>query len=423
LIVGVSIRNDSSQEVDSVTYNGIDLTRIDYVNNSTYVRAELWYLPGTSFPYPPDTYDVVVNMTATARFVAGALSLFNVDPTAPLRLPVSKATGNGTDGWAASVEIDSDRGEIVVATLAKQYDDPVKPAQSRHQADRWNRTTNDSSSASNVLGVGALCGGEEQPTATEPYWGITGAQWQEWAIISVSVKPTTEAPPQITTLTNYPLLYSVTDPDLKDHVVSPNGWDIIFRAEDDETCGGAGLAPCTLDHEIEKYEPSTGKLVAWVRLPSVNGEGAGSDTVIYIYYGNRCIFYKTANKTGVWDANFMEVWHLSEPAGDAKDSTINGYVAEVQPNPGEPTHPDAKIGGGYQFAGDSWLLTNDGQFTVANAPLTIEGWFHIDSGSPTWVGIATKNRDASCTDDPPFRLLHGLADGLHRVETFNHGSL
>ncbi len=398
LVVGVSIRNNSSQQVSSVTYNGTALTKIDVVDNATYVRAELWYLPKASLP-APGTYDVVVNMTATARFVAGAFSLFNVDPTTPLGTFASN-TGSGNPTWAASVDVPSASGEIVVGTLAKQYDDPVKPEQGQHQADRWNHTTNDAS-ANNVLGVGTLRGGEA-PNAS-PYWALGGTtNGQQWAIAGVSVKPTTEAAPQITTLTDYPLLYSVTDSDMQANVINANGWDIIFHASDDTTCGGAGLAPCILDHEIEKYDPATGKLVAWVRLPSVNGVGATSDTVIDISYGNTCISAPTANKTGVWDSNYMEVWHLSESSGDASDSTSNGYVAAVQADPGTPTHPDAKIGGGYQFAGDSWLLTNDGQFAVANAPLTIEGWFHIDSGTPSWVGIATKNRDVSCSDNPPY---------------------
>jgi hypothetical protein len=376
LVVGVSIRNDSSQQVSSVTYNGTALTKIDVVDNSTYVRAELWYLPGASFP-APGTYDVVVNMSAAARFVAGAFSMFNVDPTTPLGTFTSNS-GSGNPTWAATADIPSASGEIVVAILAKQYDDPVDPVQNEHQADRWNLLTNDAS-ASNVRGVGTLRGGAAPDTT--PYWGLGGStNGQQWAIAGVSVKPTTVAASQVATLTDYPLLYSVTDTDLQAHVTNANGWDIIFRGLDDTTCGGAGLAPCILDHEIEDYESTSGKLVAWVRLPSVNGVGAASDTVIYIYYGNTCISAPTENKSGVWDSNYMEVFHLSEDSGDANDSTSNGYIAAVQADPGTPTHPDAKIGGGYQFASDSWLLTNDGQFNTANAPLTIEGWFHIDSG-------------------------------------------
>lgn len=73
-----------------------------------------------------------------------------------------------------------------------------------------------------------------------------------------------------TTLSNFPMLFSLTDPTLNHkgypggHVENSNGHDIIFQALDDTTCGGAGLAPCTLDHEIERYNASTGELIACV---------------------------------------------------------------------------------------------------------------------------------------------------------------
>ena len=74
------------------------------------------------------------------------------------------------------------------------------------------------------------------------------------------------------TLANYPMLFSVTDLDLRytgsgGKVTDPEGDDIIFKGLDATTCGGA--PPCTLDHEIEKYVNTTGELVAWVRIPVV----------------------------------------------------------------------------------------------------------------------------------------------------------
>ncbi len=132
-----------------------------------------------------------------------------------------------------------------------------------------------------------------------------------------------------TTLSNFPMLYSVTDTALKTtanggHVTNSSGYDIIFRALDTTTCGGP--SNCTLDHEIEKYTATTGELVAWVRLPSVNAYSASSNTVIYIYYGNSSITTSTQNATGVWDSNFKGVWHLKETTGGSgaiKDSTSN----------------------------------------------------------------------------------------------------
>ena len=56
-----------------------------------------------------------------------------------------------------------------------------------------------------------------------------------------------------------------------------------------------------------------------------NTNAAASDTVINIHYGNRTVSSPTENPTGVWDANFVGVWHLSESSGTiAFDSTANG---------------------------------------------------------------------------------------------------
>ena len=126
------------------------------------------------------------------------------------------------------------------------------------------------------------------------------------------------------TLPNYPLLYSVTDADLKStgnggDVTSTSGHDILFRALDDTTCGGT--SPCTLDHEIESYDPVTGQLVAWVRVPSVNTSTAGSDTVLYIYYGNSAIVTSIQDAAGVWDADHLMVQHHNEGSGTVTDST------------------------------------------------------------------------------------------------------
>ena len=136
-----------------------------------------------------------------------------------------------------------------------------------------------------------------------------------------------------TTISNFPMLFSVTDADLATTVnggdvasydaPSKDPRDIIFRALDDDTCGGPGTSPCTLDHEIEKYVDTSGEMVAWVRIPSVNTNAASSDTVVYIYYCNSDITSSTQNVSGVWDSNYVGVWHLDETSGDHADSTLS----------------------------------------------------------------------------------------------------
>ena len=38
-------------------------------------------------------------------------------------------------------------------------------------------------------------------------------------------------------------------------------------------------ASCRLDHEIERYDPTNGTLVAWIRVPSIN-DGTGHRHVL-----------------------------------------------------------------------------------------------------------------------------------------------
>jgi len=141
-------------------------------------------------------------------------------------------------------------------------------------------------------------------------------------------------------LINFPFLFSTTDPDLRTtanggRVTNANGYDIIFRALDDTTCGGPGTSPCTLDHEVEKYDPTTGQLIAWVRLPSMN-----DGTVFYVYYSDNTVVSPTENRIGVWGANYQAVWHLSEaPANGTTGGHIDSKhntTAGAAPNNGTP---------------------------------------------------------------------------------------
>ncbi|MFC1588558.1 DUF2341 domain-containing protein, partial [Planctomycetota bacterium] len=74
---------------------------------------------------------------------------------------------------------------------------------------------------------------------------------------------------------NFPVLINKTFNVWKDtanggHAGQADGGDFLFTAADGST---------KLSHEIEKYDNTTGELVAWVKVPVVS---ASTDTVIYI---------------------------------------------------------------------------------------------------------------------------------------------
>ncbi|MDZ4216921.1 MAG: DUF2341 domain-containing protein, partial [Candidatus Gracilibacteria bacterium] len=119
------------------------------------------------------------------------------------------------------------------------------------------------------------------------------------------------------TQSNFPILFSVTDLELKTvanggYVTHANGYDIIFT----DSSGNK------LDHEIEKYVSTTGEFVAWVRIPTLSSI---VDTSIYLFYGNGSVS-TNPSVSGTWDSNFKGVYHM--PNGttlSVTDSTSNGY--------------------------------------------------------------------------------------------------
>ncbi len=124
----------------------------------------------------------------------------------------------------------------------------------------------------------------------------------------------------------------------------------------------------------------TGKLVAWVRIDSLSKE---SDTVIYMYYGNKCINSSTENVAGVWDSNYVGVWHLSEtPPVDsyAYDSTANANNGIFQGLMTSGDQVTGQINGGLDFDGsDDYISTANSLANPQN--LTVEAWFKTTSAS------------------------------------------
>ena len=210
------------------------------------------------------------------------------------------------------------------------------------------------------------------------------------------------------TLTNYPMLYAVTDVDLKStgnggHVTSTNGHDILFRAIDDATCGGSG--PCTLDHEIERYDPVTGTLVAWVRVPSVKTNKETGDTVVHIRYGNSDITSSIQDADGVWDANYTGVWHLNETVTDEETSGTHidsTTPAENGAQNGNVTATGQVASGQDHDGTDDYIQTTSNALKTANN-FTISAWFKTTSttlGSHlVWQGDIAGNGWAGGVDD------------------------
>ena len=146
-------------------------------------------------------------------------------------------------------------------------------------------------------------------------------------------------------LSNFPVLVSVTDSDFIKATES-DGTDIIFTANDGTT---------KLAHEIERYDSSTGEVIAWVKISTLS---ASSGTDIYIYYKG----VEEIDTSSVWDDNYRLVYHLNQTStgtenefydvsDNGNDGTGGGEGDKTQDEDRRPTRAEGKIGYGQSFDG------------------------------------------------------------------------
>jgi hypothetical protein len=136
------------------------------------------------------------------------------------------------------------------------------------------------------------------------------------------------------------------DPDLKDTnnsgAIRPDGFDIYFYSD-------AALTT-RLAAERVNYDGVNGKLEAYVKIPTLKGTGTGTDTIIYMAYGDASIgsdpnsdgAYGT---TSTWDSNFIGVYHLSDPTNPVDSTGLHNGT-----NSGS-TAGTGQIDGGASFDG------------------------------------------------------------------------
>ncbi len=213
------------------------------------------------------------------------------------------------------------------------------------------------------------------------FGGIASSTTSNWYDTSWAYrkKITIDADMVSSTQTNFPVLLNRTDADWRyisssGKVGQSDGGDILFTSSD-------GLTK--LDHEIEKYTPSTGEVVAWIEIPSLSG---ASDTDIYIYYGNSASSDQW-NVSGTWGNGFVSVWHLDESQSGGGNPDV--YTDSADGNHGDDyidgaTGKTGKIGYGQEFDGS---YTNGDKINAGEAlnlevsgSLTISAWVYAHSG-------------------------------------------
>jgi hypothetical protein len=200
-------------------------------------------------------------------------------------------------------------------------------------------------------------------------WYDTGYSYRKNIVIYHSIAASNQA--------GFPVSISLTDAGLSNiskggKVQNSNGYDIIFVLADGTR----------LNHEMESYDSDTGKLVAWVKVPTLS---ASVDTVIYMYYGNSAITTSQENKNGVWDDNYKMVQHMNQnPAGavpQMKDSTQFGNDATSNGSMTVGNQTEGPLGGAISFDGANQYLDRGSSSSLNNITdaITLSAWVKVNS--------------------------------------------
>lgn len=179
-------------------------------------------------------------------------------------------------------------------------------------------------------------------------------------------KPLTIASPQPQSL-----------PDFVVAVILPADADLAARARDD----GRDLAITAADgttvssFEIEQFDGATGALVAWVNVPTFDG-----NETLYLYYGGGTEDRMNAELT--WPASvFTGVWHLSDAttilAADSTtaDHDLTSTGAEI------PADTSGNTARARAFDGDRLAVADpaDGSLDKGTSSFSYSAWAYVET--------------------------------------------
>jgi len=149
---------------------------------------------------------------------------------------------------------------------------------------------------------------------------------------------------------------------------APTGFDLTFTSADGVT---------RIPYERELF--ANGRLVAWVRLPTINST---TNTVFYLFFGNPAATVDAQSRNEVWGSEYHGVWHANEVTGGNRailDSTSSlnhgtnqgGLVLGVA----------GKIGRSIQLDGidDRLRIATTTELEQATAVSTLSTWVSFDA--------------------------------------------
>ena len=187
LIVNVTVAHGGAPDpVTSVTYGGQSLTLVGSANVPNSESADIWYLLNPTV----GTANVVINLTGSCHFEAGATDYFGVDQTTPLG---TLATASGGILSSPSVNVASAAGEVVVDSIVTQGLALALTPSGPGQTELWTQATG--ASAGDALGAGSYAPGAASVTMS--WTEIALANWASPLCHCCPLQPVPAAPASV----------------------------------------------------------------------------------------------------------------------------------------------------------------------------------------------------------------------------------
>ena len=158
-----------------------------------------------------------------------------------------------------------------------------------------------------------------------------------------------------------------------------------------------------INHQVERYNPVTGQLVAWVQIPLLS---ATVNTDFYLYFGNNTVTIDPST-TNTWDSNFQAAYHLNL---NQNDVTSNGNNLSLT---GTSLQSPALAADGRDIESTEKMFCSPSAAVQTNGNVTLETWINFETLQPT----AADNVLISCGGTADV----GIPDNMFYSFNFNGG--
>nr|WP_068888042.1 DUF2341 domain-containing protein [Pedobacter panaciterrae] len=201
------------------------------------------------------------------------------------------------------------------------------------------------------------------------------------------------ASPPYQDFVDFPVLITFEDADLiyangacGSGIQNIEGRDISFALSTDPAV--------QLSFQLEAYNPSSGKITCWVRIPSLSTRATASlPTSIYLYYGSTLLHEPySAKNLNTWSANYSRVWHMNQDIAPAESRNAQSNLSEhsLIGSPGITSdhYVPAKLNKGIMLNGASDSFNSDIETTTSGT--TISAWIKLNAIGTEQVIVTNK---------------------------------